>query len=262
MGSMIFLLCLLFVLTRAQLVLKLHAVFDPENAFDFVSRHQIETSRKVFLLARFCKGITHVTEPIEGLDLPEVFVIVANHQSLGDIPGTLIAFPKRRIRFVAKRELKWGVPYISSVARVGKHALISRSGDYRQGYKELRRLADMTRRGICPLVFPEGTRSRDGSVGKFHAGAVRAILERAPVPVLSIAIDGGYKVSKLSAIMGDLRGETYRVKHLKLHPAPHGKTEIMELISEMEKEIREQIQKWRQKEAEGRTGTKNHVRAI
>lgn len=249
MDSLLFLLCLLFVLASAQLVLRLHAVFDPKRVFDFASRQQILISRRAFAMARAYKGIVHVTERIPGLQLPKVFMIIANHQSLGDIPGTLKAFPDHAIRFVAKRELKWGVPYISAVARTGKHALISRSGDYRQGYKELKKLAEMTRRGICPLIFPEGTRSRDGTVGRFHAGAVRAILERAPIPVLSVAIDGGYKVTKLSAIFGDVRGTRYRVKFLKLHPAPKGKTEIMELLANVEEEIKTQIQEWHAEES-------------
>jgi len=255
MGTLLSLVCLLsllFMLLRSQANLKLHSIFDASHLFDFVSRDQVRVSRRAFAMGRLYKGIYHKVERIPGLELPPVFMIVANHQSLADIPGTLMAFPDRPIRFVAKKELKWGVPYVSSIARLGRHALISRSGDFKQGYKELRRLADMSRRGICPLIFPEGTRSKDGYVGRFHSGAVRAVLDKAPMPVLSVAIDGGYKINSLSQLFSDVRGMEYRVKFLKLHPAPGNKAEILEVLATVEKEIDEQLLAWRREELEKR----------
>ena len=73
----------------------------------------------------------------------------------------------------------------------GGHGLISRTGNYREGQQELSRFAGLTAQGICPVIFPEGTRSRTGRVRDFYAGGVRIILETAHMPVLSVAVDGG-----------------------------------------------------------------------
>ena len=150
---------------------------------------------------------------------------------------------------MAKKSLSRGIPYASTSLRWGRHALISRTGDYRAGNMELRRFAGLTEQGICPVVFPEGTRSRTGRVNEFYTGAVRIILEQAPIPVLSVALDGGYRLSTLRQLLRNLRGAHYRVKPLTLYPAPKGKREISELLVRIRAEIEAQVREWR--EAEG-----------
>jgi 1-acyl-sn-glycerol-3-phosphate acyltransferase len=57
--------------------------------------------------------------------MPDRCIVVSNHQSLLDIPILMHYFePDRRLLFVAKKELGNGIPLISSVLRVGGHALI------------------------------------------------------------------------------------------------------------------------------------------
>ena len=95
-------------------------------------------------------------------------------------------------------------------------------------------------------MFPEGTRSRSGNVGKFFTGAVRIILERAPMPVVSVAIDGGYRIATLARLLGEIQGTYYRIKPLTLYPAPRGKKEITELLEKVRNEIVEQVRVWRE----------------
>ena len=123
--------------------------------------------------------------------------------------------------------------------------MISRTSDFREGHRELVRFADLAKRGICPAVFPEGTRSKTGFVKSFQAGAVRIILERARLPVLSVAVDGGWRISNLPKALLRLSGTRYRVKPLTLYPAPKGKREILELLATIEKELGGQICAWR-----------------
>ena len=67
-----------------------------------------------------------------------------------------------------------------------------------------------------PVIFPEGTRSKDGSVGTFHAAGFRRFVDRCPLPVGVFAIDGGWRISKLGDMRKTLRGGRYRIKLLKV----------------------------------------------
>ncbi len=233
---------------------------------DFVSRFQPVIARSLFTAAGVLGGLRTAFERYHGA-LPPTFLIVSNHQSLADIPALAIAFSRHGLRYVAKKSLGRGLPYISPSLRRGQHALISRTGQFREGQQALKELAALSRKGICPTVFPEGTRSRDGRVKEFYAGAMRVMLEHAPMPVLSVAVDGGYRMATLAKVFLHMRGTCYRVRPLTLYPAPAGKREVVTLIARTEEEIRAQVLAWHAEEAraqgegkkepvEGRAGSK------
>jgi 1-acyl-sn-glycerol-3-phosphate acyltransferase len=243
-GGALFLFCLLFVFLRCEVLLRWYARFRPSGLQKFISDLHPTTGRRLFFLARMFANVRAQFERYRG-PLPPVFLVISNHQTLADIPALTVVFPRHPMRFVAKKSLGHGIPYVSTSLRWGHHALISRTGDYREGQQELRRFADLSKEGICPAVFPEGTRSRSGEVGAFFSGAVRIILERTPMPVVSVAIDGGYRIATLARLLGKLRGTYYRIKPLTLYPAPHGKREIMELLEKVRREIVGQVEVWR-----------------
>ncbi len=250
MGTAFALLCILYVLIRAQIGLSLQSLFHPEGLQDWISRNQVRVSRGVFTLMRFCTGLRMEVEPRKDLSLPRVFLVVANHQSLADISALMCAFPRHGLRFVTKRELKWGVPAVSMFLRRGKHAIISRSGEFRAGRKELVKMAVNSKEGLSPAIFPEGTRSRSGDIQDFHAGAFRIILEQTPLPVVSVAIDGGYAISKLTNVLSRSWKSRYRIRPLTVYPPPKGKREILELLSRIQSEIGSQISAWRREAAD------------
>jgi 1-acyl-sn-glycerol-3-phosphate acyltransferase len=247
----LFLATAIALLLRGGAVLRLTARFRPGRVMDFVSRFQPVISRKLFWAARVFGGLRTAVERARG-PLPPTFLIVSNHQSLADIPALAMAFPRHGLRYVAKRELARGLPYISPSLRMGGHALISRTGSFREGQEAMKALAELGSHGICPVVFPEGTRSRDGRVKEFFTGAMRVMLERNPLPVLSVAVDGGYRLATVPRLITGTRGTTYRVKPLTLYPAPHGKREIQEIIARTEAEIRAQVEDWRAQESAAR----------
>src|SRR5207244_3034643 len=119
-------------------------------------------------------------------------VIVSNHQSLIDIPLLIATFPAANPLFVLKQELRWGIPNISPAARLGGHAFVSRKRNDRKQFETLaslgRRLASEP---VSAVIFPEGTRSRDGRLGPFKPAGVAKLLRAAPAaPVIPVAIDG------------------------------------------------------------------------
>lgn len=244
MGVVLYLFCVFMLFVRGDIALLRAARSGREAVMAEVSDGQRALARKVFFLAVLLGGLRTDFRKFPGA-LPRAFMIVSNHQSLADIPAITLGFPRHGVRFVAKRELGRGIPYVSRSLRFGGSALVSRTQDFGEGQNELRKLAGISREGICPLIFPEGTRSKTGRLREFFSGAVRVILERHPMPVLSVAVDGGHAIATIPRLLLHLRGAMYRVKPLTLHPAPHGKKEIMELLGKIRQEIADQVASWR-----------------
>ena len=123
------------------------------------------------------------------------YLIVANHQSMFDVPifgGLLFTnFPK----YISKRELARWIPSISYNLRRGGNAIIDRN-DRGQALDAIRQLGDQVReRGVSAVIYPEGTRSRRGELGEFKPKGFLELLDAAPgVEVMPVAIDNSWKL--------------------------------------------------------------------
>ena len=123
------------------------------------------------------------------------YIVVSNHQSMFDIPilGSLLFanFPK----YISKRSLGRWIPSVSYNLRRGGHVLIERS-DAPAALAAIRELGARVREGqASAVIFPEGTRSRHGTLGKFKRAGTLALLEEAPdAPVLPVVIDESWRL--------------------------------------------------------------------
>lgn len=134
----------------------------------------------------FGAGAKLAVEGLEHVDFSKPHVFVANHQSIIDICALFRALPVP-VRFVIKQELA-KVPFIGWYARAMGMVFIER-GHAREAATRLHGVVSIVRGGASLCAFPEGTRSRDGSVGPFKGGAFQVALQ-AGVPVVPIAISG------------------------------------------------------------------------
>lgn len=139
-------------------------------------------------------------------------VLVANHQSLADIPLILSAVPGE-VRFVAKRELR-SVPLFGRALVAAGNLLVDR-GDRRDAVRMIREAGSRLARGERVVLFAEGTRSPDGAVGAFKSGAAR-IAASAGVPMVPLFIDGG----RFALPKGSLRVHPARMVVRVLPPLP------------------------------------------
>jgi 1-acyl-sn-glycerol-3-phosphate acyltransferase len=123
------------------------------------------------------------------------YLLVANHQSMFDIPilGALLFtnFPK----YVSKKELARWIPSISYNLRRGGNAIIDRK-DRAQALAAIRALGQRVRQhGVSAVIYPEGTRARRGELGAFKSGGLTELLDAAPdIPVVPVAIDNSWKL--------------------------------------------------------------------
>jgi len=135
---------------------------------------------------------------VEGMENlpPGGAILVANHQSAVDIPMLLAAFP-RPVHFLAKQELG-EVPLLGKAMAAAGNLFIDRD-DPRDVVRILRETGERVNNGGLVVVFPEGTRSVDGSVGEFRPGAFY-LAQKSGAPVVPVYIDGGYRAIPKGAL--------------------------------------------------------------
>ena len=129
-------------------------------------------------------GVKLKIEGVENLKGPAVFI--SNHQSLIDVVFMPAILPPE-VKFVAKRELLL-IPFWGWGFAAGGAILIDRS-------KPRRAMADMTTgvrkmpKGWSVVIFPEGTRPKDGNMKPFKRGAFY-VAARTGLPVVPVGMDG------------------------------------------------------------------------
>ena len=122
-------------------------------------------------------------------------VIVTNHQSMYDIPPIIWYMRKHHPKFVSKKELGKGIPSVSFNLRHGGSALIDRK-DTKQAIGEIARLGRYIEKySRSAVIFPEGTRSRDGNPKPFKPMGVKTLLKNAPSAlIVPISINNSWKL--------------------------------------------------------------------
>lgn len=177
--------------------------------------------------------------------LPKQFFIISNHQSLFDIPAFMNFFREKDVRFVAKDNLSRHIPLVSEMLRSHEHCMIPRKGSPMQAMKHMEDFgAKVLQRGQIPILFPEGTRTKDGNVGKFYSAGFRKLNETLHLPVVACALDGGYQIRDLGRIMRNLKNGCYRVKVLKVFESPKTKEDESKVLEESRRLIQEQVTEW------------------
>jgi 1-acyl-sn-glycerol-3-phosphate acyltransferase len=138
-------------------------------------------------------SVTFINEQDIPVDQPKIFV--ANHQSMYDIPGLIWFLRKHHIKFISKIELTKGIPSISFNLKYGGGANIDRK-DSKQAVGEIILLGNrMKENNWSAMIFPEGTRSKDGNLKPFHVGGIATLLKKVPnALIVPIAIENSWKM--------------------------------------------------------------------
>jgi len=143
-----------------------------------------------YLLGNSVKFINHFNLPE---NRPVIFI--ANHQSLYDIAPLIWSLRDYHAKFISKIELTKGIPSISYNLKHGGGANIDRS-DRRQALAEMSELGlRMKNNKWSAVIFPEGTRSKDGLVKGFQIGGIATLLKKCPEALLvPIVIRNSWKM--------------------------------------------------------------------
>ncbi|EHQ27247.1 lysophospholipid acyltransferase family protein [Mucilaginibacter paludis] len=173
---------------------------------------------------------------VQTLPTNRPIIFLANHQSMYDIPPIIWFLRKHHAKFISKIELTKGIPSISYNLRHGGGANIDRK-DTKQSIMEIVKLANrMTENNWSAVIFPEGTRAKDGKAKTFQVGGVATILKKCPQALLvPLAIDNSWRMVQYGFFpLSALEHITLKV----LPPIEPGNTPVEQLVLKAEMDIK------------------------
>ncbi len=154
---------------------------------------------------------------INGLDniqKNQSYIFAANHQSVYDI-FILYGWLPVLFKWIMKSTLR-RIPFVGAACQAAGHIFIDRTS--RTSAKHmLENARKQLTNGMSVIVFPEGTRTQNGTVGKFKRGAFLLATELL-LPIIPITIDGAFYCMKRNSAF--IRPGTIRIT---LHPAIESK---------------------------------------
>lgn len=184
-------------------------------------------------------GVRYTFQSVNNIpkDLP--LIIVTNHQSMNDIPPIIWFMRKSHPKFISKKELGKGIPSVSYNLRHGGSVLIDR----KQALKSLHAIETFAQRvkdnNWAAVIFPEGTRSRDGNPKPFKTKGLLTLLERIPnAIVVPITINNSWKTLRHGKFP---MGIGAHIKFLVHDPINSSDYDAKTLIHLIEKQITDAI---------------------
>src|SRR3954464_12108575 len=128
-----------------------------------------------------------VATGIERVPPGGAYVYMSNHQSHLDIPMLYATLPSPTIRMLGKKEL-FDIPLWGHGLRAAEFVEVDRS-NHGAAVKSIEHAARLVKDGVSIYLAPEGTRSRDGRIGKLKKGGFHLALGTG-APIVPVAIKG------------------------------------------------------------------------
>src|SRR5690606_38073836 len=144
-------------------------------------------------------------------------------------------------KFISKIELGKGIPSVSYNLQKGGSVLIDRK-DPRQALPEIKKLSQYIEKyNRSAVIFPEGTRSRDGKLKPFRDNGLKMLLKFAPSAlVVPVTINNSWKIVKNGSFPLSLGTRFSLQVHVPVNPKEF---EFDELMNEIRKSIASTLEK-------------------
>lgn len=146
-----------------------------------------------YILKHVCKSgnIDLQVTGLENIPKEDGFLLCGNHQGIFDIVAIVDSF-ERPIAAVLKKELN-EIPFLKQIVQC-THSYPMDREDVRQSMKVIQSVTKELQDGRNMIIFPEGTRSKDGNnMGEFHAGTFKCVT-KSKVPIVPFALIDSFKV--------------------------------------------------------------------
>ena len=166
------------------------------NVFGYEAHRKSVAFLNLFLLrCTHILGTTYKFNNQYKLPANRPLIIVLNHQSMNDIPPIIWYMRAYHPKFVSKIELGKGIPSVSYNLRHGGSVLIDRK-DSKQALAQIAKLGDyIEKHNRSAVIFPEGTRSRNGHPKKFQPTGLKILMKNAPSAlIVPISINNSWKM--------------------------------------------------------------------
>lgn len=168
-------------------------------------------------------------------------IIVANHQSMYDISPILWYMRKYHPKFISKKELGKGIPSVSYNLRHGGSVLIDRKNP-RQSIPAIMKFGEYIEENKrAAVIFPEGTRSKDGTPKKFQTQGLQMLFKKIPSAlIVPMTINNSWKTLKYGKFPMGLGAKISLTVHKPIKLATFENRE--DLVSTIEEAITSGIQ--------------------
>lgn len=172
------------------------------------------------------------------------YLVVANHQSSIDVPFLIHILRRFDLKFVAHSGLKYGKPFVSYCLRNGGFAFLNKTNllEDQKGLREF--AAGLEDNQGSPMIFPEGIRTFDGTIGPFGIAAMHTVEERTGLPILPIVHDGLWTARTIREV-DRLVGTTLQFVILDPVPPERFADDPRSAYGELEASLREELAKLR-----------------
>lgn len=127
---------------------------------------------------------------LEHIDKNQSYVCVSNHQSFFDI-FVIYGWLPIIFKWLMKQELR-KIPFVGTACKAAGHIFINRTNAI-EAKHSLDKAKETLQGGVSMVIFPEGTRTRTGEMGRFKRGAF-AIATELELPVLPISLTGCFDI--------------------------------------------------------------------
>ncbi|MBM1105376.1 1-acyl-sn-glycerol-3-phosphate acyltransferase [Aurantibacter crassamenti] len=161
-------------------------------------------------------------------------IIVANHQSMFDIPPIIWHMRKHHPKFVSKQELGKGIPSVSYNLRHAGSVLIDRNNN-KQALREIAKLGQyIEKHKRSAVIFPEGTRSRDGQPQNFRPTGLKILMKTAPSAlIVPISINNSWKLLRYGKFPMGIGNHL----KFKVHPPLERSEDLDDFIIQIERKV-------------------------
>ncbi|MEM8528817.1 MAG: lysophospholipid acyltransferase family protein [Bacteroidota bacterium] len=174
-------------------------------------------------------------------DLPtdRPMIIVSNHQSMFDIPAIGGVLQKHHPKYIAKASLAKGIPGVSINIRRGGSAVINRKN--KEGaMKAIDAFCQyLNENNYAGCIFPEGTRSKDGSMKAFRVGGLTHMIEQMPeATIVPVVLGNFWKIGRYNMAPIPF-GIPLRCTILP--PIKRADKSTLDIVTELEEQIKQQL---------------------
>ncbi len=138
----------------------------------------------------FAAGVKVRVDGLKNIDPDQAYVFAANHQSQFDI-FVLLAYLPIQFRWLAKKEL-FRIPFLGVGMKGAGYIPIDRS-NRKEAFKSIDLAAARVREGTSVVIFPEGTRTVDGTLQSFKKGGFHLAI-KSKRPIVPVSLSGTFAI--------------------------------------------------------------------
>ena len=132
-------------------------------------------------------------------------LIVMNHQSLLDIPTVCLSVSGGYPLIVTRKRYRRWIPLISHMIRLYQYPVVDPRANRQETLRMKDNLREVARTAVVPVaIFPEGTRTKNGEIGRFKKAGLSLILQARPWKVYVLVGDGFWKYAKFTDFLSGI----------------------------------------------------------